>query len=72
MLEINDYVFEGLPENQRKLTENDEEKEKEKESEFTDIFIHENDELQKSMMEPTKKKAKTNTSNTEIPIKYRR
>ena len=56
MLEINDYVFEGLPENQRKLTENDEEKEKEKDSEFTDIFIHENDELQKSMMEPTKKR----------------
>ena len=56
MLEINDYVFEGLPENQRKLTENEEEKEKEKDSEFTDIFIHENDELQKSMMEPTKKR----------------
>ena len=54
MMEISDFVFEGLPENQQKLTENEEEKEKD--FEFNDIFIHENDELQKSMMEPIKRR----------------
>ena len=63
MLEINDLIFEGLPENQQKLAENEEEKEKEKEKgkekdeeEEDDIFIHEDDELQKSMMESYKKR----------------
>ena len=37
-----DVVFEGLPENQNKLIESEEEKESD------DIFVHENDELQKS------------------------
>lgn len=52
MLEINDLIFEGLPENKQKLTENKEEKDEED----VDIFVYEDDELQKSMMEPYKKR----------------
>lgn len=49
MLEINDlYAFEGLPENQKKQKALEEEEENEADD---NIFVHENDALQKSMIE---------------------